>query len=378
LGASELSEWKKILFKDICTLKRGKDLTKAQIKEGIHPVVTSSGIIGYHNEYISDGPGVVVGRSGSVGRVQFIDKPFWAHNTALYVTDFKGNDPYYLYNLFKTLNLESYNGGTSVPTLNRNHLDNIEVKVPDLQTQLRISEALKQYDELIINLINTNELLEAYALTLYQYYFVDFVPFSDGEFEENELLKIPKGWKTVSVYDLATYINGKVFKSKELSEDGIPVVKIAELKNGIGSTTRYFKGDIADKYKLQNGDILFAWSASLGIYIWTKGEAVLNQHIFNVKVDSGYDKSIVYFALKEIIQEYIEIAASRATTMGHITKDHLINKKIILPSISESEKYAPKFRQLFCLIEDNHYQIRKLQETQDFLLQRLISGELII
>lgn len=222
-----------------------------------------------------------------------------------------------------------------------------------------------------------NKTLEEMAMTLYKHWFVDFGPFQDGEFVESELGMIPKGWRVISCYDLANYINGKAFKTNQLVDnDGLPVIKIAELKSGITNSTKFYNGDIEPKYLLQNGDILFAWSASLGVFIWAKGKAVLNQHIFNVKPNGTLSKSMIYFTLKNIIQEFIEIAASRATTMGHITKEHLIDKKIALPPDELLVKVDEKMSNYYQMILSNMLEVERLTQIRDYLLPRLLSGEI--
>jgi type I restriction enzyme S subunit len=111
-----------IEFRDFVTLQRGFDLPIPKMKEGEVPVLGSNCIVGYHNEVKVEPPGVVTGRSGTLGIVQYTDKPFWPHNTSLWVKDFKGNFPKFVYYKLQTLKLERFNGGASVPTLNRNVL----------------------------------------------------------------------------------------------------------------------------------------------------------------------------------------------------------------------------------------------------------------
>ena len=130
-GVGNMS-WQEIEFKSFITLQRGFDLPKSRMKDGDVPVLGSNCIIGFHSEYKIEPPGVVTGRSGTLGLVQYTEKPFWPHNTALWVKDFKGNDPKFVYYKLQTLHLERFNGGVSVPTLNRNVLDTLKIQVPSL------------------------------------------------------------------------------------------------------------------------------------------------------------------------------------------------------------------------------------------------------
>lgn len=151
--------WKKCALGDLVTFQRGYDLPKTQMKEGPYPVIGSNGIIGYHNEYTIKGPVVTIGRSGNVGNPFIVYGNAWAHNTTLYVKEFKRSNPIFIYYLLKTLNLSNYAGGSAVPTLNRNHIHSLPVIVPEsIEEQKRIGEFLKLFDDKIVlnNKINDN------------------------------------------------------------------------------------------------------------------------------------------------------------------------------------------------------------------------------
>ena len=128
----------------ILNLRRGHDLTHAQMIPGDIPVAGSNGIIGWHNERTNISPCVTVGRSGSVGMVNFYDS-CWAHNTVLYVDNYKGNNPRYIYHLLKGLPLKEHGGGVAVPTLNRNNLHPLLVGYThDIKEQIKISQELDE------------------------------------------------------------------------------------------------------------------------------------------------------------------------------------------------------------------------------------------
>ena len=155
-----MGELKQITFKEFVTLQRGFDLPKRNMKPGMHPVIGSTSIIGYHNEFKVDPPGVVTGRSGALGSVQYIPVKYWPHNTSLWIKDFKGNLPRYVYYFLQTLGLEHFNSGAAVPTLNRNDLDTLELKIHDFPTQREIAAILGTYDNLIENNTRRIEILE--------------------------------------------------------------------------------------------------------------------------------------------------------------------------------------------------------------------------
>jgi type I restriction enzyme S subunit len=159
-------QWQIMDLGDIVTLQRGKDLPKSKQLGGEYPVVGASGILGYHNEYTCEGEGIVVGRSGSVGNVTYVDKTFWAHNTGLYVKDFHGNHVKFIYYLLLTVNLRQYATGVSVPTLNRNYVHSHLLSVPSLIEQVEITKTLSALDDKIASEQNKKTALEALFKTL--------------------------------------------------------------------------------------------------------------------------------------------------------------------------------------------------------------------
>ena len=134
---------------EVAPLQRGFDLPTGKIKKGSYPVVYSNGISNYHNEFKVKGPGVITGRSGTIGKVHYADGNYWPHNTALWVTDFKDNNPRFIYYLYTYVNLEKFATGSGVPTLNRNDVHSFEVLVPSCSEQKSIAEALSDTDSLI-------------------------------------------------------------------------------------------------------------------------------------------------------------------------------------------------------------------------------------
>jgi len=131
-------DWKIVAFFDFCLLQRGYDLPLSNSVNGPYPIVTSAGEVAYHNQFKAHGPGVVTGRSGSIGKVYYVDKDFWPHNTALFVRDFRGNYPRYVYYFLLGFDTRQFSASTAVPTLNRNNLRDLEVNVPPIDEQHEI------------------------------------------------------------------------------------------------------------------------------------------------------------------------------------------------------------------------------------------------
>jgi type I restriction enzyme S subunit len=141
--ATTPQHWRLMHLGDVATLQRGIDLPRSQRKDGPHPVVGSNGVVGYHSEFRAQGPGVFVGRSGSVGKVTWIEEDYWPLNTTLWVKDFHGNDPSFVYYLLSQIDFSRYTAGVSVPTLNRNLVHPIEVTLPPVPEQTAIASILR-------------------------------------------------------------------------------------------------------------------------------------------------------------------------------------------------------------------------------------------
>ena len=136
-------EWEKCKIGDIAPLQRGFDLPTHQIEDGAFPVVYSNGIMNYHSSYKCIAPGVVTGRSGTIGKFTFVSNGYyWPHNTSLWVTDFNGNIPEFVYYLYQTINIKQYATGSGVPTLNRNDVHRHKVYVPQIEEQSKIARLL--------------------------------------------------------------------------------------------------------------------------------------------------------------------------------------------------------------------------------------------
>ena len=123
-------EWKLKRFGDIAPLQRGFDLPTSTLRSGDYPVVYSNGVLNSHASYQVEGPGVVTGRSGTIGNVTYVDGRYWPHNTALWVTSFEGNDPRFVFYLYQHVGLERFATGSGVPTLNRNDVHAFKVLIP--------------------------------------------------------------------------------------------------------------------------------------------------------------------------------------------------------------------------------------------------------
>lgn len=383
---------KKYKLGDILELQRGYDLPHSEMEEGNVPVAGSSGIIGYHSISKIDPPCITIGRSGSVGKLFFYNEAIWPHNTSLYIKSFKNNNEKYIFYLLKTVDFERLCDSSVVPSLNRNFVYPIKVPFYDnIADQQKIAAVLSSLDDKIALNNRINAKLEQMAKRLYDYWFVQFdFPNADGKPYKstggkmvwNETLKreIPEGWEVGNLYDIAEYVNGLAcqnYRPKE-SEKSLPVIKIREMNEGITADTEKVSASIPGKYRIYAGDILFSWSASLEIKIWTGETGGLNQHIFKVIPKGYFSKGYVYQQLSAYLVNFQKMAESRKTTMGHITSDHIKQSRILIPLKEIISAFNEKTFSIFNYQLSIEKETQKLTALRDRLLPLLMNGQVVV
>lgn len=165
-------------------------------------------------------------------------------------------------------------------------------------------------------------------------------------------------WEMVRLGDVATYVNGFAFKPADWSNKGIPIIRIQNL-TGTSDVVNYYDKKYSTKYEINNGDVLISWSASLGVYEWKKGKALLNQHIFKVVFDKlVLDKRFFVFVIAEKLREMSSLV--HGSTMKHITKKYFDRIEIQLPPLESQKKIATALDSANALIEKRKEQIEKL------------------
>lgn len=266
--------------------------------------------------------------------------------------------------------------GSAQPGINAVVLSEMQVKLPtDLPTQKKIAEILSAYDSKIENNNKIIKNLEATAQAIFNEWFINFrfPGYEKTRMVESEMGKIPEGWEVKSLDEIAEFLNG-VASQKYPAEDAnnsLPVIKIREMNSGIDKNSDKATKNIDKKYILKNGDILFAWSGSLSLMIWVGGEGVLNQHIFKVTSEI-YPKWFIYYWTNKHLQNFKTIAGGKATTMGHIQRQHLTESKVLVPDEITLRKtnfiIGPIFKQQILLQEENI----SLKASRDQLLAKLI------
>jgi type I restriction enzyme S subunit len=232
-------------------------------------------------------------------------------------------------------------------------------ELPSPSTQRKIASILSAYDDLIENNLKRIKLLEEKAFLSYK-----------------EILRSEKT-SLHSFAEVADYVNGYPFKPDDWKTEGLPIIKIKELKAGVQNETPRNDGEnIHEKYLIENKDILFAWSASIGAYLWCSGKSILNQHIFNVKPFEKDFHNWLYFSLVEKIPDFINL--SNGATMQHIKKSALSMVFLPVPEKSVYSEFQKASDPILNLIINLHQQNDKLREARDILLPRLMSGDIVV
>jgi len=165
----------------------------------------------------------------------------------------------------------------------------------------------------------------------------------------------------VHLEEVAKFINGRAFKPSEWSGSGLPIIRIQNL-TGTNYAFNYFDGVIDEPVRVRRGDILISWSASLGVYRWQGNDAVLNQHIFKVRLNKGVNPDYFFYAATNAVQEMV--SRVHGSTMQHITKDRFDSIQIRLPDLSEQRRIAGQLEQVDRLRRTRRYAL----ELTDTLL----------
>jgi type I restriction enzyme S subunit len=396
-------EWRDITLGDFVSLQRGHDLTEPERRDGIVPVMGSAGQNGFHDTALAKGPGIVIGRSGaSFGQVHFSEKNFWPHNTSLYVTDFKGNDPRFAFYFLKSIDFDRYNSGSAQPSLNRNFIYPIPIRTPCPEEQKAIAHILGTLDDLIELNRETNEILEAMPRALFQSWFVDFDPvraklegrapagmdaataalFPD-HFQDSELGQIPRGWATTTVGAICDINAWSLGKNDKL--ETLEYVEISEVNRGdIANIATYFRGEEPSRARrrLRHGDtVLSTVRPDRGAYFLALNppEHRVASTGFAVLTPSKAPWSFVHAV---IIQPEI------SDHLGHLAdggaypavRPEIIGAiEVAIPNDSTLlDAFHFVCGPLFEMAETNRIESRDLAALRDTLLPKLLSGELSV
>ncbi|WP_050416257.1 restriction endonuclease subunit S [Azoarcus sp. CIB] len=380
---------------DLINLKRGYDLPENQRRPGPYPVISSAGITGYHDEYMVEGTGVVTGRYGTLGEMYYVDGKYWPHNTALYVTTFKGNDPKYIYYLLTCLGRIRTSDKSAVPGVNRNELHEMAIPVvTDKNQQQRIAAVLSALDAKIDSNNRINAELEAMAKTLYDYWFVQFdfpdangKPYksSGGKMVYNATLKreIPAGWRAGLASDLFDF-NPSL--SLPLGTEASYIDMAALPVTGFMTEAPECKA-FAGGMKFQNGDVVVARITPC----LENGKTALISLLKDNEVGFGSTEFIVIRGKSKTLSAFAaqlsrstsfrQFAISNMTgTSGRkrIDANTLETFSMPLPQEEILLKYEQMVSACFKRMTINAKENQQLAQLRDWLLPLLMNGQVTV
>lgn len=376
--------WQRRKIGDLINLKRGYDLPSSDRINGDIPIISSSGITDFHNEFKKCGEGVVTGRYGTLGEVFYINGKYWPLNTTLYVTDFKGNYPKFIYYFLKTLKLERFNGAAAVPGLDRNVIHKVEVLFPnDFSTQQKIASILSAYDELIENNKQRIKLLEEMAEEIYKEWFVRlrFPNYENTEFVDG----LPKGWENSKIKDFGKVITGKTPSTviAEYYGGEIPFIKTPDMHGKIfllsteETITELGKNSQKSQTIPENSICVNCIGALSGSVSITTEISQTNQQIHSIILNTLRDREFLFFLLRGL-KPYILQLGNTGATMTNVSKGKFENIDVIKPSDDVIENFSKITFSIFEEIKVLSQKNQLLQQTRDLLLPRLISGKLSV
>ena len=367
-------EWKVKKVLDFAPLQRGFDLPTDKIVKGKYPVVYSNGILNYHDEYKAKGPGVVTGRSGTIGKVTYVESDYWPHNTSLWVTDFKGNSPKYVYYVYKYMGLSKFASGSGVPTLNRNDVHVSKIAIPPIEEQCHIVKVLELWDTAIEKQSELIEKLKLRKRALMQQLLTG----------KKRLPRFSGEWEHIKLGDIAERV------TRKNEEDNKNVVTISA-QRGFVVQTDFFNKSVASE-TLDN------------YYLVHKDEFCYNKSYSNgypmgaIKRLTAFDKAVVTtlyicFKLKkssniniDFFEQYCESGifnkelvkvaneGGRAHGLLNVTPSDFFNMHMGIPSIEEQNAIATVLVNADKEIELANKKLDNLQSQKRGLMQQLLTG----
>lgn len=367
------NDWVETTLGEILTLQRGFDLPETERDGGSCPVIASTGQVGSHSVAMVRGPGVVIGRSGSLGGGQFIRSDFWPLNTTLWVKDFKGNDVRFCYYLLKSLDLATFNAGSGVPTLNRNHIHPLPVRAPRMvQEQRAIAHVLGALDDKIELHRRMNDTLEAVAQTIFKSWRATFdaIRVKISDLVRDGVLEIGDGYRA---------------KNSELRAPGLPFIRAGDLNDGFDTAD----ADVLCQDSVRKagakvsrvGDVAFTSKGTIGRFArvteHTAKFVYSPQVCFWRSLDPGkLEPAVLYLWMQsDELRAQIEAVAGQTDMAPYVSlRDQRLMEMPLFPKSQHgiAEQLDPILARQALLAEE----IEALGGLRDALLPKLISGEL--
>jgi type I restriction enzyme S subunit len=362
-----MSEWKEGKLVELVTFNTGKLNSNAATENGKYPFFTCSPETLRIDNYAFDCEALLLAGNNADGNfaLKYYFGKFNAYQRTYVITipDTHLLSYKYLFYCLKTKlsELQNISAGSATRFLTLTILNDIEIFLPKISEQKAIASVLSSLDDKIDLLHRQNKTLEAIAETLFRQWFIE---------------EVQADWEEKPLSTIADFLNGLACQKLPPKNDieKLPVLKIRELKSGIGDDCDYATTDVNPEYVVNAGDVIFAWSASLVVKIWDGQTCVLNQHLFKV-TSKKFPKWFYYHWCKFHLDEFIAISQAHATTMGHIKRGDLDTAIVTIPHKDQLDTMNEKISPIFEKLEINNKQIKTLENLRDTLLPKLMSGE---
>jgi type I restriction enzyme, S subunit len=361
--------WEKKLLGEVAPLQRGFDLPSDLIRPGKIPIVYSNGIQKYHEIGMTTAPGLVTGRSGTIGKLHFIESgEYWPHNTSLWVTDFMGNVPRFIYYLYDSIGMSRFSSGSGVPTLNRNDVHAFSSQIPKSRAeQQKIAECLSSVDELIAAQTRKLDALKTHKKGLMQ----DLFP---REGETQPRLRFPE-FQNAGEWEVK--LLGRV--AENLDNRRVPITssdrEAGEIPYyGASGIVDYVKGFIFDEDLLcvsEDGANLVARSYPIAFRI--TGKTWVNNHAHVLRFENACTQKFVEVYLNSIkLDDFITGMAQ-----PKLNKAMLDSIPIPCPDASEQQRIADCLTSLDDLIAAQTQKIEALKTHKRGLMQQLFPSTVV-
>ena len=362
--------WEQRKCKDVAPLQRGFDLPTSQMVEGKFPVVMSNGVGGYHNEYKVKGPGVITGRSGTIGKLQYIESDYWPHNTALLVTNFKDNYPKFIFYLYQNLDLSKFGTGSGVPTLNRNDVHDTLVCVPAFDEQKKISA----YFDCLDNLITLHQRKYDKLQILKKAMLEKMFPKNGSSVPEIRFKGFTDAWEQRKLGEVADIYDG-VHQTPIYTDSGIMFLSVENI--GTLKSSKYISEEAFNRdYKVypQKGDILMTRIGDVG----TPNVVETSERVaFYVSLALLKPRNVEsYFLCNSILSPFFQSGLKERTLITaipkKINKDEIGNVSLFLPhSTNEQMQIGGFFKQLNALITLHQQKLDTLKRLKKAMLGKM-------
>jgi type I restriction enzyme S subunit len=396
-----VGRWNKMKLGDAIELKRGYDLPSHDRRDGPFPIVSSSGISGRHAEAKAKAPGVVIGRYGTLGEVHYVTEAYWPLNTALYVRDFKGNDPRFVSYFLRSLDFSAYSDKAAVPGLNRNDLHTAQVSLPPCDEQRAIANILGTLDDKIELNQKINDTLEAMARALFKSWFVDFDPvhakaegrdtglpthladlFPDS-FVDSELGEIPRGWEIKAFADTIEIVGGGTPKTSvaEYWDGDIPWFSVVDSPTDsdvwvVDTEKKVTRAGVENSSTrvLPEGTTIISARGTVGRIALVGVPMAMNQSCYGLRGRAEAHGFFTYFSTRELVARLQQHA--HGSVFDTITRDTLAGVSVVVPAATLIEEFEKRVAPILHRIRVGLLETRMLAALRDTLLPKLISGEL--